>query len=72
MIFNTKYNQAQKYVPKIESGKRADSMQDEAQYVTANMKRTLLRLENRDLFVEKMDRIEECGKKCYIGRISRG
>lgn len=71
MLFNTRYNQAQKYTPEVKRGESRPAPDlDEAQFVTANMRRTLLRLQNRDLFVERMDKIEDSGRK-YLGRASR-
>lgn len=76
MLFNTKYNNAEKFVPKvrdtpIENQQKYNSnvLSQEKQYISANVQKALFRLKNRSVFDEKMDPVEPEDGKYQIGKL---
>lgn len=74
MVFKTKYNEARPYIPNIKKSRdvgRNEECAREPQRITANHTKILLKLKNRDLFSDNMERLEYTENKSQIGRFSK-
>ncbi len=71
MKFNTKYNIVEKYKSELKPIQKKISSKNiefEPTHLTTNLKKTVFRLQNRDLFDEEIEKIDLDNKKFQVGK----